>query len=79
MMLPLLKPYLLEIAKYGGILFGMVIFWFKARQSGKDIVERKKAMETLKAVQTRGKIENNLNNLSDDKLNKLYNKTIKRN
>jgi hypothetical protein len=42
MMLLLLKPYLLEIAKYGGILFGVVIFWFKARQSGKDIVERKK-------------------------------------
>jgi hypothetical protein len=77
MMLPLLKPYLLEIAKYGGILFGMVIFWFKAKQSGKDTLERKEAMETLKAVQTRDKINLTILNTNNDKLDKLRSKWTK--
>lgn len=77
-MLELLKPFWIEIVKYGSIVMAIFVFWFKAKQSGKEIVERKEAMETLKKVRISDKIENNLNGLNDDKLDKLYNDKIKR-
>jgi hypothetical protein len=78
MILEFLKPFWLSIVKWGGIAFGFVLFYFKVRSDGGIAQERKEVMGTLKGVTTRDKIENDINSLSDDKLNKLYDNQVKR-
>ncbi len=77
-MLEILQLYWLSIVKYCAIVFGLLLIYFKGRQDNNTAQERKQAMETLKAIQTRDKVENNISNLTNDKLNKLYDKQIKR-
>ena len=67
-----------QIYKYAALLGGLLFFVFQIRQSGKVAEQRKNAMEALKGVRTRDKIENDISNLSDDKLDKLYQNHIKR-
>lgn len=77
-MLELLKPFYGVILKYSAISLGILLVLFKVHQSGIETVERKDAMQTLKALQEREKIKNNLNNCTNDKLNELYDKIVKR-
>lgn len=73
-MLELLKPFWIEIIKYGGMIMGIIIVLFKTRQSGKEFVERKEAMETLKGVQISDKIDNNIANVDNNHLERLRKK-----
>lgn len=68
----LLKPLWGKIAGLGAAFLGIALVWFKAKESGIQAVERKSAMETLKAVQTRDKIENNIDSTNLDKLHKKW-------
>ena len=77
-MLELLKPFFGVILQWAGIVGGVLLVLFKARQSGKEVIERKEAMETLKGVQTRNETQNKLNTLNDASLDKLYQDHIKR-
>lgn len=77
-MLELLKPFWLIICKWTAILGGIAFILFKFRQSGKNQVKQDNLEKTLIALMERDKIESNLNNLSDDKLDKLYDNKIKR-
>ena len=70
----LLKPLWLQILKYGGMAFAALFLLFKVRQSGKESEQRKQAMETLKGVKIRDKIENTILTTPDDKLDKLRKK-----
>ncbi len=74
----ILKPFWLSILKYGSIAAGILFVLFKAKQSGKVTAENKQLSKTLNAVQARDKIETNLYNLSDARLDKLYQEHIKR-
>ncbi len=76
-MLQFLKPFWLQIIKYGGIVLGVILILFRARQSGKEAEEAKSMLETLKGLKTRDKIENNIANINDNKLNKLRSKWTK--
>lgn len=73
----LLKPFWDIIAKWGGIVAGIVLVLFKARQAGEQAMQRKQAMETLKSVQTRDKIENGVNTDNASKLARLHKKWTK--
>lgn len=62
------------LAKWGAVI-GMALWvLFKARQSGEEKVERKQAMETLKNVQLRDKVEGDINARTPDELAELYKK-----
>lgn len=78
MILEFLKPYYLKIIQYGSIIVGIFFFWLQAKKTGESTIKQKNAEVTLKGVSSRDNIENNLNNLSDDKLDKLYQDHIKR-
>lgn len=55
--LNLLKPFWSVILQWGGIALGAAFIMFRARQSGKQAVERQQAMETLKGVKTREDVD----------------------
>ena len=71
-MLEIFKPFWGIIVKWTGIAIGILLILFKVRQSGKEVEQRKQAMETLKGLQTRDEIENNVSNISDTRLAKLH-------
>lgn len=77
-MLELLKLYWLPLVKYAGVFIGLLMVYFKGRVDNSTAQQRREGMENLAGVKMRDKIENDLNGLSDDKLNKLYDKQIKR-
>lgn len=77
-MFELLKPFWLIICKWGLIIGGVFLVLLKIRESGKNQVKQDNLEKSLNAVLERNRIENDLNNLSDDKLNKLYSNEIKR-
>lgn len=73
-MLEILKPFLTEILTWGTGVIVIILALFHAKQSGKEIVERKEAMETLRGVQVNAKIKDSVSGSSDDRLNQLHNK-----
>lgn len=76
-LLLLLKPFYLPILKWSGIALGLFLAWFKIHHDGVKDEKAKEAVQTLKDVETREKIEQTISGLSDDKLNKLYDKDTK--
>lgn len=73
-MLELLRPFWLEILKYGSIVVGVLLVLLRARQSGAQAEQNKQAMDTLKGVRTRDKIENDVITSGSGKLAKLRKK-----
>lgn len=71
----LFKPF---IIKWGAFIGGILLILFKVRQSGRKEEEQRSMLETLRGIQIRDKIESDITNLSDDKLNKLYKNEVKR-
>ncbi len=78
MILSLLKPFWLQIVKYGAIIGGVLLVLFKARQSGKEVQQRKQAIETLRGVKVRDKIQDKVNFASDADIDRMYQQQIKR-
>lgn len=52
------KPFWIPIAKYAGIILGVIMVYIKGRQDNKVAQQRKEAVETLKGVIVRDKTEN---------------------
>ncbi len=67
----LLKPYWLPIIKYAGIVFGLVLVYFKGRVDNNSATLRKEGMDNLKRVQESAKIENYVASAKPDKLEQL--------
>lgn len=78
MILNLLKPFWLQIVKYGTILGGVLVVLFKARQSGKEVQQRKQAIETLRGIKVRDNIQNKVDSASDAAIDRMYQQQIKR-
>ena len=76
-MFNLLRPIQLLIIKCAVIIGGVLVILFKARQSGREVEKHKAMRDTLKGVQIRDKIENNIIIANDDKYNKLREKWTK--
>lgn len=77
-MLQLLKPLWITIAKYGAIVGSILLILLKARQSGKQVEQRKQAIETLRGVKVRDKIQDEVNSANDADIERMYNQQIKR-
>lgn len=77
-MLELLKPFWLIICKWGAIFGGILLVILKARQSGKQVEQRKEAIETLRGVKVRDKIQDEVDSASDADIECMYNQQIKR-
>lgn len=56
-MLAFLKPYWLTIAKWGGIVLGVLLVLVKVRQSGKDAVRVENLEKGLEDAKTSNEIE----------------------
>lgn len=76
-MMELLKPFWLQILKYGAVFTGVLLVLFKARQGGKQSAENAQSKEILRGAQERAKVENTINSASDAEYNGLYNKWSK--
>ena len=64
-MLNILKPIWLPFIKFGALIFGILLVLLKVRQSGKQSEQQEQINKTLKEVQTRDKIEQDVNNSND--------------
>lgn len=76
-MLNFLKPIWLTILKWSGIVGGILLLLAKVKQSGKDEEDNKLIKNTLKEVQVRDKIENDIASAGDAKLNSLHKRWTK--
>lgn len=72
--LNLLKPFWLNIAKFGSIALAGFLFWLQARKSGEATIKQQNIENTLKGVQTRDEVENNILRASDAYRQQLRNK-----
>ena len=70
----LLKPFWGGIVKYGAIAVGLFMAWLQVRKSGEEAIKQKNIENTLEGVETRDKIENNVNSANDNKLASLRDK-----
>lgn len=73
-MLTLLAPFWQAILKWGSAAVGILFILFKVRQSGKDSINNKNLETTLKSVQERDEIEDNIKSADDNERNSLREK-----
>lgn len=76
-MLALLRPFWVVIAKWVSLAAGIILILLKVRQSGSEAEQRKQSMKTLKGMQIRDKIENNIAADSDTDLSRMQRKWTK--
>lgn len=69
-----IRPLWLPILKIGGVIFSVILILLKVRQSGKDAARVENLKITLKGMQTRDKIENDIAITSDDKYERMLKK-----
>lgn len=73
-MLEFLKPFWIAIAKWIVLAAGAVAFILKMRQDGKDSQKAEDVEQTLKGVQIRDTVEQNINNASTAERQRLREK-----
>lgn len=78
MIMELIKPFWVAIVKYSVIIGSILLILLRVKKSGKDLKEYQDANTTLEAMRERDKIAGEVSNYSDDKLNSVYEKYIKR-
>ena len=70
----ILKPFWLGIVKYVGIVLGLLLFYFKAKQDGKNAAKQENTEEILKGMQESAKINNDIAGANDAEYKRLYKK-----
>lgn len=63
-----------NIIKYVGLAIGILVILFKTRQSGKDSIKVDILKETVKGVEIRDKVKNNISTASSSERKRLRKK-----